>query len=240
MKKLTFVLLLSGLISSLVASVNVGAESGLRQSCKSSDPFCYEGQLLRRFQALQTVSFPKLATPAWLVAKTTPQPVARQVTYSVASRGVMTADFAEFQATAVSVYNNSSGWSRLGISFAEVAEGGDFTLWLAQDTEVPSFSPSVCDSTYSCSVGRNVIINQTRWLNGSDAWNSAGGSLSDYRAMVLNHELGHWLGHGHRFCSTAGASAPVMQQQSIDLQGCSTNAWPLGHELYAPKLGIRS
>ena len=240
MKKLVIVLLTFGLFFSLVNPGSVGAESSQNEPCKTSDSFCYQTQVVSHFETLLAVTFPKLATPDWLVEKTTPQPVVRQVTYSVASRGNVTANFDEFKAIAGSTYNSPSGWSRLAINFVEVAEGGDFTLWLAEDVEVPTFSPSICDNTYSCSVGRNVIVNQTRWLNGSDAWNSAGGNLSDYRAMVLNHELGHWLGHGHRLCSTAGSSAPLMQQQSIDMQGCTTNPWPLSGELYAPKLGVRS
>jgi hypothetical protein len=29
----------------------------------------------------------------------------------------------------------------------------------------------------------------------------------------------------------AGAFAPIMQQQSIDMQGCQINAWPLAWEI---------
>ena len=67
---------------------------------------------------------------------------------------------------------------------------------LAAAGTVPSFS-STCSATWSCRVGRFVIINQDRWEHASPAWNAAGRSLRDYRHLVVNHETGHWLGRGH-------------------------------------------
>lgn len=95
-----------------------------------------------------------------------------------------------------------------------------------------------CDVVWSCRNGRNVVINEERWLGASPAWNEAGGSLSDYRQMVVNHETGHWLGFGHSQCGAPGAAAPVMEQQSMGLQGCAANPWPLAgeREILARKL----
>ncbi len=58
-------------------------------------------------------------------------------------------------------------------------------------------------------------------------------TLTSYRTMELNHETGHWLGLGHRFCGAPGAVASVMQQQSVSLQGCRANALPLPAETAA-------
>lgn len=163
--------------------------------------------------------------------------VNKNVTYDVSTRGIITADLTEFKSLASQTYNDSRGWSQLGVSFQEVADNGDFTLVLSEASQLPSFS-SICSVDWSCRVGRYVVINQDRWLYATDAWNNAGGSLRDYRNMVINHETGHWLGHGHATCGGSGQSAPVMQQQSIDLAGCNFNPWPLASELWSSQLGI--
>lgn len=209
--------------------------------CQSTDPFCFAPQLTSAPTRLDAVTIPRIATPAWLSAGGgMGQSAAREVTYVVAQKGAITASFDEFTTQVNQTLNGPEGWSRLGVRFVRVESGGQFTVWLTEASQVPSFSPSGCDAIVSCTVGDNVIINQTRWMNGSDAWNAAGGSLRDYRHMVVNHETGHWLGHGHEYCAGAGQPAPVMQQQTINMQGCAPNPWPQAHELYAPKLGIRS
>jgi hypothetical protein len=150
-----------------------------------------------------------------------------QIVYTYQVRGLGNSSSLEsFAAAAASTYADPRGWNLGGsIAFRRVASGGNFTLWLAAASRVPGFG-SPCDSTYSCRVGRNVIVNETRWLTGSPAWNATGASLAGYRNLVVNHETGHWLGFGHGFCGGSGQLAPVMQQQSISLQGCRPNAWP--------------
>lgn len=205
---------------------------------KDSDAFCFAPSMTTLSSQLDTATLPKIATPSWMPSAN--QPTARSVTYVIATKGNVKADINEFTDVVAQTLNSPLGWSRLGVRFDQVSSGGQFTIWLAESSEVPTFSPSGCDAIVSCTVGNNVIINETRWLNGSDAWNGAGGSLSDYRHMVLNHETGHWLGHGHQYCSGPGQPAPVMQQQTINMQGCKPNPWPLPGEMYSPKLGIRS
>ncbi|MGH8993389.1 MAG: DUF3152 domain-containing protein, partial [Acidimicrobiia bacterium] len=96
-----------------------------------------------------------------------------------------------------------------------------------------------CDRVWSCRSGRNVVINEDRWRGATPAWNEVGASLRDYRHMVVNHETGHWLGLGHQTCGTAGAPAAVMQQQSMGLQGCTANPWPLPADLARAQSGPR-
>jgi hypothetical protein len=156
-------------------------------------------------------------------------PVRRHVTYSVATRGPLSASVAVFGRQAQETYADARGWRAGGTSFRRVARGGDFTLVLATAAAMPSFSPT-CSTAWSCRVGRYVVINQDRWLHASPTWNAAGRSLRDYRHLVVNHETGHWLGHGHVGCPGPGRAAPVMMQQSKALDGCRFNPWPLPGE----------
>lgn len=178
-------------------------------------------------------SNPNFALPTIGVRK----PITRTVTYMTATNGAITANYADFKALVQDTYDNPNGWSRLGVKFQHVETGGQFTVVLAQADLVPTYA-SICDNVYSCTAGNYVVINQDRWLGATDPWNQAGGDLRNYRNMVVNHETGHWLGHGHAFCSGAGNPAPVMQQQSISLQGCKFNPWPLDSEIWSTKLGI--
>lgn len=157
-------------------------------------------------------------------------------TYCVSAKGVDESNLGALRSKLQSVYADERGWSAGGqINFVPVSSGCSFTVWLTEANLVPSFSSTICDNIWSCRVGNNVIINFDRWSGASPAWNSAGGSLDNYRSMVINHETGHWLGFGHRYCSGSGQLAPVMQQQSISLQGCSFNPWPTSSEIQSLK-----
>lgn len=151
--------------------------------------------------------------------------------YCLNTRGVAASELAALSAKAADTLNAKRGWALGGnISFREIKDPNagqscDFTLWLAAADQMPSFG-AICDSLWSCAVRPNVILNLDRWKGASATWNQQGGSLEDYRVMVINHEVGHWLGFDHSSCPAAGQPAPVMQQQSIDLQGCSFNPWP--------------
>ena len=153
----------------------------------------------------------------------------RTVTYSITTRGRTTTPVGDFARLAQQTFDDPRGWRGGGVGFRRVAEGGGFTLVLAQASTLPSFHP-ICSVQYSCRVGRFVVINQDRWRTATAPWNAAGGSLRDYRHMVVNHETGHWLGLGHGSCPRAGSPAPVMQQQSKGLGGCRFNPWPLAGE----------
>jgi hypothetical protein len=156
-------------------------------------------------------------------------PVRRRVTYDVTTRGRITTSVATFRRQAQETYADARGWRAAGIAFRPVARDGDFTLVLAAASTLPSFSAG-CSTFWSCRVGRFVIINQDRWKHASPAWNRARAGLRDYRHLVVNHETGHWLGHGHRGCPGPGRPAPVMMQQSKGLYGCRFNPWPTAAE----------
>jgi hypothetical protein len=158
------------------------------------------------------------------------------VTYQIATRGEVTADLDGFAAEVASALRDPRGWRAAGIVFEAVESASDITIWLVEDGSVPSFSRA-CSVLYSCSVGRNIVVNQSRWLQGAPAGALDGVELSQYRVMVVNHEVGHWLGHHrHSACPGEGQIAPLMMQQSKGTDGCLFNPYPLDSELTAPDL----
>lgn len=157
-------------------------------------------------------------------------------TYCVASKGEV-GDLTEFSDTVYSTLNDPRGWPRAGAVFQE-ADGTDpnacsMTLTLAAADQMTSFSTE-CSDEYSCRVGNDVIINVDRWNNATEGWLNAGGTVERYRTMVINHEVGHRLGHldNELTCPAVNQPAPLMQQQSMDLLGCVPNEWPLDEELW--------
>ena len=177
-----------------------------------------------------------IAIPTPASYKPWPKPVSPSIgktyTYKVETRGTgIMADLAEFKTLAAQTLADSRGWVRAGATFREITSGTPaFTLVLASPAYIGSLSG--CSAELSCRYGKLILINDVRWRNATDPWNTAGGTIRDYRHMVVNHEVGHFLGHSHENCPTPGALAPVMCQQSVNLQGCTFNPWPLQSELW--------
>lgn len=74
----------------------------------------------------------------------------------------------------------------------------------------------------SCWDGQRAMLNADRWRDGVDHVED----LWTYRAYLVNHEVGHGLGHGHLECPAPDEAAPVMMQQTLGLEGCVANPWP--------------
>ncbi|WP_244609352.1 DUF3152 domain-containing protein [Bifidobacterium moukalabense] len=156
-----------------------------------------------------------------------------QYTYCVAQKGDV-GSLDDFANAVYRILNGERGWSRAGATFVQGADGScDFNIVLSEARYMTTFSPD-CSTEYSCRVDENVIINDDRWNGGTNDWLSAGGDMARYRVMVINHEVGHRLGHtdNETTCAGAGQLAPLMQEQSMHLDGCATNEYPLDGELW--------
>ncbi|MBT1161592.1 DUF3152 domain-containing protein [Bifidobacterium sp. SO1] len=157
-------------------------------------------------------------------------------TYCLKTRGDV-GNTTAFANTVFSTLNNVKGWPRAGVTFEQTSEAdcdiADMDIIPSQAKYMTDFSPS-CSVEYSCRVDQQVIVNLDRWNGSVDSWLDAGGTLARYREMVVNHEVGHRLGHidNETTCAGTGQRAPLMQEQSMHLDGCVPNEWPLDHELW--------
>ncbi|WP_275559727.1 DUF3152 domain-containing protein [Streptomyces sp. 5-6(2022)] len=120
------------------------------------------------------------------------------------------------------------GWTNDGIhSFQLVADGpSDFEVKIATPDTVDEICGAVGLDTHgevNCDAGTQIMVNLTRWNTGSPEFS---GPISGYRALIVNHEVGHRIGHGHETCPGKGKRAPVMMQQIYGLKGCAANEWP--------------
>lgn len=131
-----------------------------------------------------------------------------------------------FAAEVEATLTDPRGWGADGRrSFQRVSDGPyDFRVALVSPDNVNSFCPGLDTGGYtSCRSGDRAVINLARWL---DAVPDYEGDVATYRQYVVNHEVGHFLGNSHEQCPGQGELAPVMQQQTLGLDGCVKNPWP--------------
>ncbi|MFF1461660.1 DUF3152 domain-containing protein [Streptomyces sp. NPDC058330] len=131
--------------------------------------------------------------------------------------------------------NDDRSWAHNGaMTFERISSGEpDFVITLASPgTTALWCEKSGLDTTednVSCDSAATdrVMINAYRWAQGASTFGPD--KLLTYRQMLINHEVGHRLGHNHESCRTPGSLAPVMQQQTktLDLEGikCLPNPW---------------
>jgi len=122
-------------------------------------------------------------------------------------------------------WGNGGRMSFQRVGTAEALAGAfDFKVSLVSPGHMETYCPGVGTGGYtSCRFGNRAVINLARWATAVPDYQ---GDIATYRQYVLNHEVGHVLGNGHQPCPGPGQLAPVMQQQTLGLQGCAKNAWP--------------
>jgi hypothetical protein len=134
----------------------------------------------------------------------------------------------EAAADIAAIFNHPRGWSHDGKeTFRQVA---DSSAGLVIKIATPDTTDQICGQygldtggEVNCRVGETVMVNLKRWELGSPMFD---GPATEYRSLIINHEVGHWLGRGHETCPGPGLPAPAMMQQIKGLKGCKSNAWP--------------
>lgn len=130
-----------------------------------------------------------------------------------------------FADAVMATLNDPRGWSSPdGVTFARTdGKDYDFRVVLAS----PGTTDELCHpldtgGTLSCGVIGTAVLNFGRWAHGSQAWKDD----ARYRQYLVNHEVGHVLGHPHDQCAGKGKRATVMVQQTLSTQGCRPQPWP--------------
>ena len=165
-------------------------------------------------------------------ATTAPGPVPEvEVAYRV-ERRVDDEATAGFAAVVEATLSDERGWLRAGFRLVR-RDDAPYLIVLAEGPEVDRLClPHDTYGEYSCQRSETVALNAERWREATPKWT---GDLATYRQMLVNHEVGHLLGQPHPKlqCPRPGGPAPLMAQQSTELDGCLPNPWPLDTEIAA-------
>ncbi|WP_433338728.1 DUF3152 domain-containing protein [Spirillospora sp. CA-294931] len=173
---------------------------------------------------------PQAASGRYQVVAGTAEPPAgtrgRTVRYMVEVERGLPFGGPEFAGRVHGVLNDPRGWGRGGVMRFRRVERGAARFRVSLSS--PALTDRMCRplttrGELSCHQGARSVINARRWAGGAPTY---GADLAGYREYVVNHEVGHALGHGHRGCPRPGRRAPVMVQQTISLRGCRPNPWP--------------
>ncbi|WP_416237055.1 DUF3152 domain-containing protein [Streptomyces sp. RB17] len=193
----------------------------------------YEQKMDRKYPLSATLKGPGKfdAVPGFDKAPGTGQ----KYTYRVDIEQGLGLDGALFAEAVQKTLNDDRSWAHHGArTFERISSGKpDFVITLASPGTTAKWCAKsgldTAEDNVSCdsAATERVMINAYRWAQGSKTY---GDKIHAYRQMLINHEVGHRLGHGHVTCQKDGELAPVMQQQTkfLDHDGihCLPNPWP--------------
>ncbi|WP_418154082.1 DUF3152 domain-containing protein [Actinoalloteichus caeruleus] len=103
------------------------------------------------------------------------------------------------------------GSEAISVQRVDTVEEADFRVILISQAHAKLKCGGGVDFEASCRRPEGVFLNAARWVRGGRAFE---GAMAQYQAYLINHEVGHYFGHGHVPCDIDGGLAPVMMQQS--------------------------
>lgn len=129
-------------------------------------------------------------------------------------------------ATVFATLNDPRGWQsygKNGFRLVNTPAVGQLEFLLAS----PATVDALCGATqtkgrWDCLTGSTIVLNSDRWFFMTPTYSS----LPDYRAYMVNRQVGFWLGQQPGRCRFKGAYAPVMANQNESLGVCLANPWP--------------
>lgn len=156
----------------------------------------------------------------------------RVVRYTVGIENGLGLPVDDFAATVRTILVARRGWQAVkNVRFVAVSPD-QAAAGMRADIAIVLASPSLVDrlchplkthGEVSCYARGRVVLNARRWWTGAATYP---GNLAGYRTYLVNHEVGHALGHGHQRCPGKGKRAPLMLQQTLRLDGCLAYPYP--------------
>ena len=149
----------------------------------------------------------------------------RTVRYTVELEGGLDIKAADLATTVGSVLTDPRGWqAKDGVRFVNVspaaaAKGAavDLRITLASpDTTDRLCAPLQTRGQVSCHNSGRVVLNLRRWVLGAEAY---GTDIAGYRTYLVNHEVGHGIGHAHAYCGGAGQGGSGHDAADLRPQG---------------------
>lgn len=138
----------------------------------------------------------------------------------------------------MAILGHPRGWATRGHAFERVWSGGDVIVYLRPPAYMARRFGE--PELRSLSVTESVVGQPYRIHIHASNWNRVPsgfeGDLATYRAYLIQHEIGHCLGHGHEPTPPVVGHdllppCPVMYQQTRGTRGrCRPNYHPLASE----------
>jgi hypothetical protein len=199
-------------------------------ACSRAEPAASTASTATTTPIATTAPQPITTTPpAPAATPPTSAPTIVDVTYRI-ERHTVDPETAGFEAVVQATLSDRRGWSRAGFVIDNRPTAAFLVVLAEADEAQVRCLPYDVYRKYSCQNGPEVVLNADRWRYATPEWT---GDLSTYRVMLVNHEFGHLLGMHHPSvqCPRPGQPAPIMSQQSTELNGCVPNPWPLDDEI---------